>query len=278
MKNWPKFPLFFIIGLLAIIVTSCDQLQTETPLPPSATQDICDPNNIQVNLNPIHGTIRQFVDISDIAYSAPIEQLNPLIAKLQVLRDNFEVSEIPECLKKLHREGLAYMDSSLEMFMIFLNDPYSESVNLKLEIIDIRWENYLFELSSAYGIPLTPSPTPIIIMIEGVPEGSDSEAIPTVTFAPTETPGPTDTPVPTEIIPEVSITTDGVTVRGGPGADYAFLLNLAEGSIVQALGRNEEGNWIKVLIAYENIDTGWVFASQVTLNVPVDDLEITSIP
>jgi len=129
MKLKLDFKLLFFSIFIWLFIPGCNPEQVETPVSPSPTVDVCGPENITASLNPIHGMIREFNDAADIAFSAPIEQLNPPVARLQVLRDNFSIIDNSECLPDLHREGLQYMDATLELFQIFLDDPYAETVN-----------------------------------------------------------------------------------------------------------------------------------------------------
>jgi len=263
-----------VVGLIG-----CSQISQPTESIPEATPDPCAPQQIHHTIKPVHRLVRKFADTTDLAFSTPVEQLAPQLAQLEVLRDDVSTLEVLDCAVGLKTDAGQYMDATLELFLLFIEDPYSEDINYKMEVMDLHWENYLETLSSTLGVVLTPSPTPVIIIVEEAPqdEVQQEESVETEAPAVTQTPVSTDTP--TEIIPQIVVqAADGVTVRSGPGADFAFLAVLPQGSIAPATGRNVEEAWVQISFDDAADGVGWVFATQVELNFPIADLPIVNTP
>jgi len=276
-----EYKLFAItmLAVMAIGLFGCNQAPKPVESIPETPPDPCAPQQIIQTSKPIQGLMRQYVDATDLAFSTPVEQLANQLARLQVLRDDLGALDTPECAAGLKTNGLQYMDATLELFIIFMDDPYSETVSYKLEVMNLHWDDYLAELSSLLGATLTPSPTPILIIVEEATQEESEQ----VAVIPTEIPSATETPAPsntsTNFVPQIVVlAADGVTVRNGPGADFIFLTILPEGSVAQATGRNVEEAWIQIILDDASTEVGWVFSSQVELNIPIADLPIVDTP
>ena len=97
---------------------------------------------------------------------------------------------------------------------------------------------------------------------------------PTSTASPTSPPLiPTSTPtsVPTSL-PGGTVTADLLNLRGGPGIEYDVVGHLQKGDALEARGRIEAGDWVKVSTA-EGLE-GWVAVEYVALNVPLDAIPL----
>jgi hypothetical protein len=268
-----------ILIILVVGLYGCDQVSEPMENTQESPADPCASHQINLTIKPVNGLMRQFVDASDLAFSTPVDQLTIQLAKLQVLRDDMFALDIPDCIAGLKTDGLQYMDATLELFLVFIEDPYSETVSYKMEVMDLHWEGYLAGLSTSLGATLTPSPTPILIIVEDEPLEETEQIELTATEIPltSETPSPSNTP--TNIVPQILvIAPDGVTVRNGPGADYTFLTVLPEGVVAQATGRNVEEAWIQIALDDVSDGMGWVFSTQVELNIPIAELPVVDSP
>ena len=107
---------------------------------------------------------------------------------------------------------------------------------------------------------------------------------PTATSPATEAPLPTATPrsVATLIVPmRARIIGDGLQVRVGPGIAYEVMASLAEGDEVNVVGRDEMGDWVKVVL--DSGEEGWVTSGFVDVEgnlkaVPVVTPEPSALP
>jgi hypothetical protein len=82
--------------------------------------------------------------------------------------------------------------------------------------------------------------------------------------APVTEPSPTATPAqPTPAPARLTITSDLVNVRGGPGTDFGLVGTAATGESFAVTGRNEAGDWWQICCV--NGQPGWVFGELATV-------------
>ncbi len=98
---------------------------------------------------------------------------------------------------------------------------------------------------------------------------TDTPVPPTATATPEPTPTATFTPVP---VPRVGAESQELNVRQGPGTNYPVVGRMAQQESAIVLGRNEAGSWWQVIL--EDGTEGWVVASLVETNGPMDAVEI----
>jgi len=92
-------------------------------------------------------------------------------------------------------------------------------------------------VTSTPSLVPTDSPTPTE---SATPTATPTE---TPTWTPTATPTPSATPTPTAFV----FVQDGlISMREGPGVEYPLVARLAPNISVAIVGRNPEGNWLKV--------------------------------
>lgn len=65
----------------------------------------------------------------------------------------------------------------------------------------------------------------------------------------------------------------GLNVRGGPSTNNAVIGSVSSGDVVTAIGRNEAGDWLQVLLSEDVEDLGWLYAPLVTV-----DGDLLSLP
>ena len=70
------------------------------------------------------------------------------------------------------------------------------------------------------------------------------------------------------------VNTGSLNVRSGPGTSYTATAVLYQGAVVGLLGRNADGNWLKVQLYSGHV--GWANASYIQANVTISSLPIVS--
>ena len=89
---------------------------------------------------------------------------------------------------------------------------------------------------------------------------------------------PTPTPTPTVGEGKVVVTVINfglrLNVRAGPGTNYEIVAKAAGGVVFNAIGRNEEGNWIQVSVADLPSGYGWVSTDYVTVEGQLEQLPV----
>jgi uncharacterized protein YgiM (DUF1202 family) len=98
--------------------------------------------------------------------------------------------------------------------------------------------------------------------------GTSLDQVPVVEVTAATQPSPAASgPAPVTVTPVVDL-----NVRGGPGVQYDVVGWLRVGQAAQAVGRNQDGSWLKIL--HEN-RYGWVNATYTTLQ---PEAEIAYLP
>ncbi len=126
----------------------------------------------------------------------------------------------------------------------------------------------------------TPTATMTPIPTDTATPTATETAIPTDTATPiptdTATPTATATPIPT--VPRTfiwgTVTAESLNIRAGPGTDYDIVERLIEGTTVELIGRNEEGDWFQIRL-YDDLE-GWVKAEWIQTEADIDSLPIAS--
>ncbi|MBN1933523.1 MAG: SH3 domain-containing protein [Anaerolineae bacterium] len=108
---------------------------------------------------------------------------------------------------------------------------------------------------------------------------SQPEATATPTPEPTAMPEPTATPAPTAApvsAAQATVNSATLNLRAGPGTNYAKLGAVRQGDVLNVIGKNENGSWIK--IAASNGVEAWVSVEFVTLSSPLSGVALAQIP
>ncbi|MCO6450938.1 MAG: PD40 domain-containing protein [Caldilineales bacterium] len=123
-----------------------------------------------------------------------------------------------------------------------------------------------------------------IIDVEIIPLPTGSESQPAVLATPvagqSSSAAAASTPAPDTTANSQTATVDTgarrLNVRAGPGTNYGIVGNLASGTNVQAVGRNDAGSWIQIQLPQAQNEIGWVSASFVDLSGAANDLPVSS--
>ena len=105
---------------------------------------------------------------------------------------------------------------------------------------------------------LTPSDTPTPTWTPSLTPSLTPSDTPTATWTPTRTPIPTATPTVTPATPFVQTLRD-ITIRQGPGSEYAAVATLDARTEVRIMGVSEDGAWF--LVSLGDDQTGWLTSS-----------------
>ena len=96
----------------------------------------------------------------------------------------------------------------------------------------------------------------------------------TGTETPTATATPTATVVPEKVVITVNSFGQRLNVRAGPSTEFEIVAKAVTGVTFNGIGRNEAGDWILIAIADLPSGSGWVSASFVTSDRPLDELPV----
>ncbi len=73
-------------------------------------------------------------------------------------------------------------------------------------------------------------------------------------------------------VPTAVVVTGALNVRSGPGVQYGQVAVVYQGATMTLVGRNADGTWVKVRLV-DNTE-GWVNATNVQTNVPINNLPV----
>ena len=90
----------------------------------------------------------------------------------------------------------------------------------------------------------------------------------------TATATPTATVVPEKVVITVNSFGQRLNVRAGPSTEFEIVAKAVTGVTFNGIGRNEAGDWILIAIADLPSGSGWVSASFVTSDRPLDELPV----
>ena len=113
---------------------------------------------------------------------------------------------------------------------------------------------------AAPATPVPPAATAVVITASAPAATADSAPAPTDTPVP---PSPTLSPTPASA--SLTVASDTVNVRGGPGTNYAVLGRLQQGQTFPITGKNAAGDWWEFDYSGR---TGWVFGQNVRVTSP----------
>lgn len=114
--------------------------------------------------------------------------------------------------------------------------------------------------------PVPPTSTPI------PPSTTPSSVPPTLTpTLPSPTSTPTKPPTPTPI-PEASVATESLNLRGGPGTIYPIVGRVSGGDTLFVLARNKDGSWLEV--ETPDGEHAWVSADFMEMSMQPDSIPV----
>jgi len=248
---------FTALLVLSFLLGSCAVLSpaepTATPLPPTPTPtpDPCSPENIVSETEQLQALVNSFQDAMNIANNTDVNLLIHPILRLQEIQKELRAVEVPICLETLKGKSIEYTISVVNYLLIFMNtqDPASEDLAAAIQGSQALWQSVLAEFNTVLtSAGLAPQEIPDLS--QGLPE--------------TEGTGAT----------VLNEGTSAVNVRSAPNTDAAVVASLETGATAAALGKNETGDWIQIDLKGT---LGWVFAENVTLNVPIEELQISEV-
>ena len=120
------------------------------------------------------------------------------------------------------------------------------------------------------GASTPPSPTLPAVPVQSVTiQPSPSETLP-----PSKTPTPNSTP--TEIFVSTGVSNGTINMRTGPDTLYPVLTQIAKGTELTLVGRNNDGTWL--IIRTPDNQEGWVLTTLIETSIDISSLPITKAP
>jgi hypothetical protein len=121
-----------------------------------------------------------------------------------------------------------------------------------------------------------PSPTATPVPPTTTPEptataSATSSPTPTATATATETPSPTPTQEPASL----TVATELLRVRAGPGTGYSPTGSVREGARFLIVGQSEDGKWWQIALSGS---TGWVSGEWVSVAGPASEVAVVKAP
>jgi uncharacterized protein YraI len=123
------------------------------------------------------------------------------------------------------------------------------------------------------SVTLTPSSTesPTTVNLVNTPF---SQSTSTPTASPTTEPTPV--PIATATSPGVSISSDKLNLRTGPGTNYPIIGTYPKNTKLEAIGRTQDSRWLKVILPDNS--SGWMSITGLYVNIEIEKLAIAEIP
>jgi len=133
----------------------------------TTTPDLCAPENVQAEVNKVHGHMREFDDAvnlitANVATGIQRDQLSEAIANLQRIRRESEEEEIQPCLLNLKAYQVQHMNSGINTFIALMSGANQETVDQAAAIARQQHDQYILELARVLGI--TPLPATAVIV------------------------------------------------------------------------------------------------------------------
>jgi hypothetical protein len=168
------FLRFFSIFGLMILLAGCggtavtpagtDTKQVMSPtspstLVPSSTPDPCSPQQIEAQVQKVHGHMREFDDASILASNLPLQELSGPIANLQRIRREAEDEQIPSCLTNLKKYQIAHMNTVIGTLVAFLGGADQNTLAQNITIAREQHDQYTLELARLLGLTVVPATT-----------------------------------------------------------------------------------------------------------------------
>jgi hypothetical protein len=259
MKSMTKLISTLLLALTLIACGTAENTTNETPtsapivtVEDTATLDPCLAPQLTEEVAKVNKLMREFDDYSTLASNTPQNQLVIIIPELQRVLREAEEQVIPSCLLTLKNYQLEHMKSVVQTLLVFMSNSDPNFVNAN--IAKARELHMLYDVEMARLLGLTlPARTP-------PPPGTTETANePTNTSSPATitNPGPNE-----------------LNLRTTPDFNSATPAILPVGAVATAFGRTADNLWIQVEIPNQPGVLAWVYASNVNLSIPIEQLPI----
>lgn len=149
-------------GVPAAIPVGTDTKQAMSPaaestLVSSSTPDPCSPEQIEAEVQKVHGHMREFDDASILASNLPLQELSGPIANLQKIRREAEDEQIPPCLTNLKKYQIAHMNTVISTLVAFLGGSDKQTLEQNIAIAREQHDQYTLELARLLGLTVVPA-------------------------------------------------------------------------------------------------------------------------
>jgi hypothetical protein len=286
MVRWQKLLICsWILLLCAMMIGACASVPTKAadqvfftppPLPvtlaPSATPDMCAPNNIRSEVRKVYDLMRKFDDTVYVASLTSQTQLPQIVLLLQDVRRQTEQLEIAVCVGTLRQAAVTYQNATINYLAHFMGGVAGDQISTEMADSQNSRVVYDRELSRLLGLTYVPPPT-------STPAPAKTTAPPTAQPA---LPSPTETiATPGGTAGDIYVTNMGVipaNLRDIPSIKGNIIGELAVGDRAKVLFRTPIGDWLLVQYAGVPDNLAWVSTTVVVLSTDISRVPVISAP
>lgn len=129
----------------------------------SSTPDPCSLPQLEVEVQEVHGHMREFDDAAILASNVPREQLSTSIADLQRIRREAEDEPIPACLTQLKAYQVDHMNTVISTLVAFMGGTDQQTLDRGITRAREQHDQYTLELARVLGltvVAVTPASAP----------------------------------------------------------------------------------------------------------------------
>ncbi|MCC6146416.1 MAG: hypothetical protein IT308_02490 [Anaerolineaceae bacterium] len=252
----PPVYLAIIVALLgAVLFGGCASAPGAVAAPESTpTPNPCAPGQIGFEVKKINDQMRIFDDISFVAKLTDQKLLSqPLLEMLAVRREVINIPP-PSCLETLHTSAVRYMDLVINDLAHFMGGISQEQVNSEVLMSEKLRSEYEQEAARLVGATYAPPPTGIPIT------------------PPVYTPQPAETQTSREPALVTNPGPASINIRFEPSMTSAIVGYMQPDESAVAIGRTADSEWIAIELVNSTIRYAWVYAGNVELNLPLEQL------
>src|SRR5215216_3829797 len=131
----------------------------ESTLVSSSTPDPCSSEQLEAEVQKVHGHMREFDDASILASNLPLQELSGPIANLQKIRREAEDEQIPACLTDLKKYQIAHMNTVIGTLVAFLGGADKNTLEKNIAAAREQHDQYTLELARLLGLTVVPATT-----------------------------------------------------------------------------------------------------------------------
>jgi hypothetical protein len=131
--------------------------QAATPTIVLTTPDPCSPEEIEAQVQKVHGHMREFDDASILASNMPREQLSGSIGELQRIRREAEDEKAPACLTNLKTYQVDHMNSVINTLIAFMGGTDQQTLDQGIAVARQQHDQYTLELARLLGLTVVPA-------------------------------------------------------------------------------------------------------------------------
>jgi len=254
---------FFTISIFALftalLLAACGAAPSGTPAqtPQTNTPNPCTPSQIGFEIKKINDQIHVFDDLTFVANLTDQKLLTQPLMEMLAVRRQLESMDPPQCTEKLNASAISYMNMVINYLAHFMGGISQEQINAEIGASQSLRTAYEEEKARLVGATYLPPPTRIPITPPAGTPVSDrpGDLLSTPQLILATNPGPAS-----------------INIRLEPSMTGAIAGYLTPNESAPAIGRTEDAQWIAIEMKNSALRYAWVYAENVKLNVPVEQL------